>query len=995
MNDRGDSTGEMLVESKREEDGNNRGVLESLRYYDELLKQNDGDDSIYNITTNHRNGGSALHLLTESNNHDAHQPEANVMGICHIAALLDFTHGQEMIPYEPAYEVAAAVALAAHQLNVGDGSIVQEISAIQASCPIKFTVEFDNTQFVEGAALRSVIQTTSRQQRQPCAFLGAVRSAVSVPTSIVTGLQGYPQMSGHSTSADLDDKNQYPLFGRTIPSDIGNAIPVIAYFSEKLKIQHLAVLHVNDEYGNYFAEGLRLAAKRNAPHMQLTTIDIPPPQEVNYESIRDAILKVKSTGYTYIFSVMFEIPLFDAVMEEAYHQEVAGTGRHNWFFSDSFNSALLNRKFPRNSPLHLAYRGVGLMEASGGMHGEKIYEAFSRELSRLKNPVDLAYLEGMLPPVVQHNGTLDEGSPYTTPYIHEPDFLMPLKSAYISFVYEATVAIGLAACRTAQELQRQNKTLAEFDGVSLFEQIRLGTNFTSMTGQVILDPSTGTRTSSSTLFKLSNHIESTRTNHSNDDYNYIEFSSVVTDVFKGDHWHGQVPYTFNDGTSVVQRDLPLPDTYQVYASRAVHTSSLAMFVIVVLMAVGFATWTERYKKTRVVRASQPIFLHMICFGVAILASSIIPYTFDNRMVSFDGCNIACNSVFWLLSLGFSVVFAALYTKTYRVALIVQQSAHFRRVRVTVKDVVKPMVCHLGANFLVLSLMTTLNPRQWEIRVVSRDSYGRDLETYGKCSDDGILPYAIVLLSLNFGAIVFAIYQAWRARNISTEYSESAYIFIVFNSILLVGFVGGPVLALAYDNPSASMFVGSAIIFVACCSTLLWIFVPKISHQRQKFQCRSNAFASGQGFASRDLSNENHPFGLLFGEFAQFPTSAEVVAAHTDERDHGDLFDYGSLVASRESVHELEEANRELRKLLRRFEQAEHGQRIGNPTSSGRGDLDIASGGSDSRLDNSNFVSTGSESTTETNASTGDELVQNEGEKCQGCFNENVENLSKV
>lgn len=107
-------------------------------------------------------------------------------------------------------------------------------------------------------------------------FFSCVRSAISVPTSLLTGLvrlfqaakdgvmtalplpnvvlvisfflfflcafqQGYMQISPASTSAVLNDKNQFPYFGRPIPSDDGTAIPVILYYRQVLNVKHLAI----------------------------------------------------------------------------------------------------------------------------------------------------------------------------------------------------------------------------------------------------------------------------------------------------------------------------------------------------------------------------------------------------------------------------------------------------------------------------------------------------------------------------------------------------------------------------------------------------------------------------------------------------------------------------------------------------------------------------------------------------------------------------------
>lgn len=822
-----------------------------------------------------------------------------VLAECHLATFLDFTRGKDRTPYEPSYEVAAAVALAAHQLNVGDGSIVSEVAETR-NCPVKFSVEFFDTQLLEGPSLRQAIEVTTRRQRKPCAFLGAVRSAVSIPMSILTGVQGYPQLSGFSTSADLDDKNQYPLFGRTIPSDFGNAVPIILYFSQELNIEYLAVLHVNDEYGNFFAEGLRQAAKLYAPHMVIQTVDLPPPQDVTKSGIRDAIFLLRETGFNFIFGIMFGSETFDAVMEEAYLQKIAGNGHHNWFFSDSFNSALINRQIERDSPLHLAYRGVGLMEASGGIVGERLFDNFQQKLKELKNPDDLEYLSSIMPV----NKTL----------VFEDGFMNPLKSGYISFVYEAALAVGLAACTATRY---GNLTL---DGYTHYEHIK-ATSFASMSGTVTLNNITGSREAISTLFKVVNHLE----DEISSDAAMVQFKSVVTDIFQQGTWESLEDYTFNDGTSNIPKDLPALNTEQDFFDSGLRIGSWVMFAIVLVLSISCSFWTLKYQKTRVVRASQPIFLQMICAGVVIFATTIPVNMVDNSVATVRGCDIACNSVAWLLCLGFSFIFAALYTKTYRVSLILHCSVHFRRVTVTYRDVLKPMIVHLGgtwkqrcislwlhsfcklshrfalapvsANVIVLFIKTIFYPLHWEIEVENVDMFGRPTETVGRCSRDGQrLPFVIALLCINFFAMAFALLQAWKTRAMSTEYSESRYIAIVMMSIFLVAFVGGPVLVLAYDNPDASIFVGNAIVFLASCSTLLWIFVPKMKYQVQPPPERR---MSSTGF-----------FGLRSNENL-FECKEEENPAGGNQIEQ----EYGSRVTHKRTLEQLEEEILGLQTLL--------------------------------------------------------------------------------
>lgn len=142
-------------------------------------------------------------------------------------------------------------------------------------------------------------------------------------TSIVTGVKGYPQFSPISTSTQLDDKTNYSLFGRLIPSDDGTAIPAVLFYTKRLGVSHLAVIHNNDGYGNAYARSLLRAAGQFAPEMRIQFIDIT--FETEAEDIKKAVRFLKSTEYRYFFGIIEGSRTYDSLMEEAYNQGIAGT----------------------------------------------------------------------------------------------------------------------------------------------------------------------------------------------------------------------------------------------------------------------------------------------------------------------------------------------------------------------------------------------------------------------------------------------------------------------------------------------------------------------------------------------------------------------------------------------------------------------------------------------------------------------------------------------
>lgn len=293
------------------------GILDSLRYYDELRAS--ASSVVRPIDSN-------LDILLDGDQEIA---------VCHLPVIVPFTQGNNNL-FKATYEDAAAVALAAQHLNAGDGSLVPDVQGLNERCKIRFTTEFRDTEYSPGTALQHVVDITGRElpEQKPCAFLGAYRSAVSIPTSIVTSVLGYPQVSASSTSSDLDDKQQYTLFGRTVPSDAGNAVPLIMYLYDVLKVKHLAAINVNgmpnttawsihsleedaldvthpptlffrmpstDAYGNKYVDGMRNAAAIYAPDMTIVQI----PLDDSESSIKAAIDVVKASGFRYVFAAIF------------------------------------------------------------------------------------------------------------------------------------------------------------------------------------------------------------------------------------------------------------------------------------------------------------------------------------------------------------------------------------------------------------------------------------------------------------------------------------------------------------------------------------------------------------------------------------------------------------------------------------------------------------------------------------------------------------------
>jgi hypothetical protein len=284
----------------------------------------------------------------------------------------------------------------------------------------------------------------------------------------------------------------------------------------------------------------------------------------------------------------------------------------------------------------------------------------------------------------------------------------------------------------------------------------------------------------------------------------------------------------------------------------------AIASLTMVLAWVFALWSYKHRFSPVVKASQPFFLILICLGVFVLASSIFPMAIDDGFASVEACDKACMSIPWLITMGWSILFAALYAKLRRVNLVIRNAMAFRSIKVSEKDVMLPFAVLFTSNLILMTIWTVLDPLVW-MRTDTTPT-----ESYGACkmqdTDSAAWKVIISVIAVfNGAALIGANLEAYRARNVDTEFGESSYIGLIMVSFLQVVAVGLPLFFLVSDNPTAGFFLTSSMVFLMSISVLLLLFIPKWRTVRM----RQNQLAdSGNGrvvisrFATSPVQSED-------------------------------------------------------------------------------------------------------------------------------------------
>ena len=255
----------------------------------------------------------------ESNVFQVVDSQGDEYRLADISSFLPFSDGTKFRPTVKNEAIAALLAI--YHFNNPTKNPILDVKELEG-CNVRLTTQFLDTQFSPINTTRSftdiLLRNHSLETPLPTSVIGAYRSATTSPLAILTGVNDIPQVSYASTSTDFDVKEQYPLFGRTIPSTIGEAQVAIEYF-QVLGASHVGILFVTDAYGS----ALQKAFQDAASEAGITTASVAFSASADRADIPNAIASLAGTQFRYIYSICFNFH-YDSIMTAAYEKKLTG-----------------------------------------------------------------------------------------------------------------------------------------------------------------------------------------------------------------------------------------------------------------------------------------------------------------------------------------------------------------------------------------------------------------------------------------------------------------------------------------------------------------------------------------------------------------------------------------------------------------------------------------------------------------------------------------------
>ena len=266
--------------------------------------------------------------------------------------------------------------------------------------------------------------------------------------------------------------------------------------------------------------------------------------------------------------------------------------------------------------------------------------------------------------------------------------------------------------------------------------------------------------------------------------------------------------------------LPMPSWSERAFSASVFTTSwleplaLATTSVAVLYTLTLMLGFLIFRRHPVIKAATPIFCLLVASGGLLMLLSV----YNTSLYVTSGM---CAAQYWLLSIGFSLMFTALFAKTFRVWRIFNSGSKLKQIRITNTDLLLQLGGVLSFDLILNIVWSIISPMTAEY--VSVDPF-RPSHDYVQCTTGAAFP--LISVAEKGALLVAGISLTYLCRGVPTKFNETPYLAAaIYNCALLSAFM----VPLVASNVGTRVVTYAVQVFgvqVMTTSTLSILFVPK-------------------------------------------------------------------------------------------------------------------------------------------------------------------------
>ncbi|XP_040818726.1 gamma-aminobutyric acid type B receptor subunit 2 [Ochotona curzoniae] len=629
----------------------------------------------------------------------------------------------------------------------------------------------------------------------------------SVTSIIAESLQGWNlvQLSFAATTPVLADKKKYPYFFRTVPSD--NAVnPAILKLLKYYRWRRVGTLTQdvqrfsevrNDLTGVLYGEDIEISDTESFSNDPCTSV-----KKLKGNDVRIILGQFDQNMAAKVFCCAYEENMYGS----KYQWIIPGWYEPSWWeqVHTEANSSRCLRKH--------------LLAAMEGYIGVDFEPLSSKQIKTISGKTPQQYER-------EYNKKRSGVGP----------------SKFHGYAYDGIWVIAKTLQRAMETLHASSRhqRIQDFNYTDhTLGRIILNamneTNFFGVTGQVVFRNGERMGTIKFTQFQDSREVKV-------GEYNAVaDTLEIINDTIR---FQGSEPP--KDKTIILEqlRQISLP-LYSILS---------ALTILGMIMASAFLFFNIKNRNQKLIKMSSPYMNNLIILGGMLSYASIFLFGLDGSFVSEKTFETLCTVRTWILTVGYTTAFGAMFAKTWRVHAI------FKNVKMKKKIIKDQKLLVIVGGMLLIDLCILIC---WQAvdplrRTVERysmepDPAGRDISVrplLEHCENTHMTIWLGIVYAYKGLLMLFGCFLAWETRNVSIPaLNDSKYIGMSVYNVGIMCIIGAAVSFLTRDQPNVQFCIVALVIIFCSTITLCLVFVPKLitlrtnpdaATQNRRFQFTQN------------------------------------------------------------------------------------------------------------------------------------------------------------
>jgi len=263
----------------------------------------------------------------------------------------------------------------------------------------------------------------------------------------------------------------------------------------------------------------------------------------------------------------------------------------------------------------------------------------------------------------------------------------------------------------------------------------------------------------------------------------------------------------------------LPSSVQIDCDQVPFQSPMGIAVQVFayiggLLGFFFVIWTVLYRKSKIVKTSQPEFIGLI--GLGGLVCSLSPLILLGSITTTK-----CQAHPWVFHCSFTVMTGSIFVKTYRIWRIFE-SKKLARIKVTAKDSFKMLAIILSFLVFILGLWFILN-------APTKITVWKTVPSVGSVQNSSCTTasyFIAIIVFVEVAVVLLACFFSFQIRKVPDNFSETQYIMLAVYGITFI-FGVASIVAYLGDRNSLKRLVRGISTSLSCTIAMGALFLPKL------------------------------------------------------------------------------------------------------------------------------------------------------------------------